>query len=557
MLWVFPVLLIIPNVMLSATSDAPMIFKLTNVALPLGVYALLVSLTRGVWLSVLLSLPLMVFAAFQIVLIYLYGGGIIAVDMLLNVVTTSVGEASELLDNLLPAIMLVLACYLPPLAWAVYAAIRGSRAGAEAQSRLRHCGVATTSVAVVMLAMSYVGYYNYDAKRDLFPLNIACNIAEAAHRAEMSEHYAATSEPFSYGARSQRKAELKEVYMMVVGETSRADNWQLLGYDRPTNPLLSRRKDIVAYHRALSESNTTHKSVPMILSYLDSRTFGDSIQYSKSIITAFKEAGYATAYISAQPRNHSYIDHFGEEAGSTVFCNDSDAHVKDGDLIARVRECIDTTAANKLFVVVHTYGSHFNYRDRYPEEFDFFTPSDYASASEGARTELLNSYDNTIRYTDYVLNEMIETLNSTGTRAAMIYLSDHGEDIYDDARERFLHASPTPTYYQLHVPMLVWMSQSYRDAYPAKMANAESMVNASISSTRTAFNTMLDMADISTPYLNKDLSLVSSSYKAPERTYVNDYNECAPLALSGIKDPDLAKLAQMDRVNTNLATVQQ
>lgn len=554
MLWVFPVLLIIPNAMLSATSDAPLIFKLTNIFLPLGVYALLVSLTRRVWLSVLLSLPLMVFAAFQIVLIYLYGGGIIAVDMLLNVATTSVGEASELLDNLLPAILLVVALYLPALAWAVYAAFKNSRAGNEARMRLRHCGVAVTSIAVVMLAMSYVGYYNYDAKRDLYPLNIACNIAEAAHRDSMSKNYASSSADFTYNAQSQRKPELKEVYMMVVGETSRADNWQLLGYDRPTNPLLSQRKDVIAYHRALSESNTTHKSVPMILSHLDSRTFGDSIQYSKSIITAFKEAGYATAYISGQPRNHSYIDHFGEEAGSTVFCSDSDAHVKDGELVARVRECIDTATANKLFIVVHTYGSHFNYRDRIPEEFNYFTPSDYTTASESVRTELINSYDNTIRYTDYVLNEMIETLNSPGTRAAMIYLSDHGEDIYDDARERFLHASPTPTYYQLHVPMLVWMSQTYRDAYPAKAANAESLVNASISSTRAAFNTMLDIAEISTPYLHKDMSLVSSRYKAPERTYVNDYNECAPLALSGIKDADVVKLAQMDRVNTNLAT---
>lgn len=555
MLWAFPVLLVIPNVLLSVTSDAPLIFKLTNVVLPLGVYALLMSLTRKVWLSILLSLPLMVFNSFQIVLLYLYGGGIIAVDMLLNVATTSVGEASELLDNILPSIMIVLVIYLPPLAWAVWAAIKRRKADKPEQDRLLHCGVAVSGIAVTLLAMSYVGYYNYDAKRDLFPLNIACNIAEAIDREEISKNYAATSASFTYNAKSTRRPDLKEVYMIVVGETSRADNWQLLGYDRPTNPLLSKRKDVVAYPRALSESNTTHKSVPMILSYLDSSTFGDSIQYSKSIITAFKEAGYATAYISTQPRNHSYIDHFGQEAGNAVFCTDSNARVSDTEILAHLRECIDTTTASKLFIVAHTYGSHFNYRDRYPAEFDRFKPSDYAQASESARPELINSYDNTILFTDYLLNQMIETLNGTGAQAAMIYLSDHGEDIFDDSRARFLHASPTPTYYQLHVPLLVWMSQPYRDAYPEKMANAQNQASASVSSTRAAFHTMLDIAGLSTPYFRKQMSLVSSRYKAPDRTYVNDYNECAPLALSGINAPDIDKLAQMDQVKTNLAAV--
>ena len=105
---------------------------------------------------------------------------------------------------------------------------------------------------------------------------------------------------------------------MVVGETSRALNWSLYDYDRDTNPELSKIEGVTSFCHVLTESNTTHKSVPMLLSPVSAQNF-DSIYYRKSIITAFKEAGFQTAFFSNQRYNHSFIDFFGMEADTYDF----------------------------------------------------------------------------------------------------------------------------------------------------------------------------------------------------------------------------------------------
>ena len=103
-----------------------------------------------------------------------------------------------------------------------------------------------------------------------------------------------------------------------------------------------------------------------------------------------------------------------------------------------------------MFIVLHTYGSHFNYHERYPAEFRIYTPDKAEGIRQSYKKELRNAYDNSIRYTDYVLGEIVDMLKKKEVCASMLYLSDHGEDIFDDARARYLHASPIPTYYQLH-----------------------------------------------------------------------------------------------------------
>lgn len=156
---------------------------------------------------------------------------------------------------------------------------------------------------------------------------------------------------------------------------------RLMGYDRPTTPLLSQRSNLLAFPKALSESNTTHKSVPMILSHLDAHNFGDSIYHTKGIISAFAEAGYATVFVSAQRRNHSFIDFFGEEADQCRFIVEEGEIQDDANLLPHLKNALDTITSGKIFVVLHTYGSHFNYNDRYTQDHAVFSPTDYLSAN--------------------------------------------------------------------------------------------------------------------------------------------------------------------------------
>lgn len=145
-----------------------------------------------------------------------------------------------------------------------------------------------------------------------------------------------------------------------------------------------------------------------------------------------------------------------------------------------------------------------------------------------------------------VLANLIDELDRTGRPAALIYVSDHGEDIFDDSRGRFLHASPVPTYWQLHVPMLVWTSRSYDAIYPEKAEALKANADAQVSSSASVFHTLLDLAGIRSPYFQPGLSLSSHEYKAPPRRYLNDYNESIELDKSGFRENDFREMKKLD-----------
>lgn len=540
LIWAVPLLLIIPNIALSITEpDYGIGARLANILLPAGLYLMLMSCWRRTgWLTIF-TLPLMVLCAFQIVLLFLYGQGIIAIDMFLNVVTTNVHEATELLRNLSGAIVTVLVLYLPPLTAAIWMIVIKGEASRTERRPAIITGVALAVAGICALVGAYVAESRYSVDRRLFPVNVVSNICRATVRNAEAKAYDSTSADFLFSARSTRPAESPEVYVVVVGETARAGNWQLNGYHRPTNPRLSVREGLVNFPHAVSQSNTTHKSVPLMLSHLDANAFADSIYEIKGIISAFAEAGYATAYFSNQVRNGSLIDSFGEEADTCVFINDDGNLHFDGELLPLLAEFVGKDDAKKL-VVLHTYGSHFNYRERYPADYNRFRPNDSASADAENRAGLVNSYDNSVLYIDAVLDSVAGTLAALHRPAAMIYAADHGEDIYDDSRKRFLHASPTPTYWQLHVPMFVWMSDGFRSLHPDKSMALRNHSHSQVSSSRCVFHTIMDMAGVDCPYFNEKASLASARYVPEEPLYLNDYNEAVPLRESGISSGDMA-----------------
>ena len=128
------------------------------------------------------------------------------------------------------------------------------------------------------------------------------------------------------------------------------------------------------------------------------------------------------------------------------------------------------------------------------------------------RDNLVNAYDNSIRYTDGFLSRLIHMLEKQQIDAAMLYTSDHGEDIFDDSRHLFLHASPVPSYYQLHVPFLIWMSDNYRETYPEYWDTAIDNKDKNVSSSSSFFPTMLSLGGIETSYRNDSQSVTAPHY---------------------------------------------
>ena len=549
-LYVYAVVaLLLPNIALCYTECLAPWACGVNVLLPLSLYMLFFSVAKRPGKMIWWAFIFVFFAAFQLVLLYLFGTGVIAVDMFLNLVTTNPGEAMELLDNLAPAVVGVFVVYLPLLILGGVNIRRDSRLSVSFQQRVRHWAMQIGAIGLFCLLASYLVVDDYRMRNQLYPVNICNNLYLAFERNAASENYREASRDFKFDARSEHSATAPEVYVMVVGETARTHNFSLYGYPRNTNPLLSKTPGIKAFPNVTTQSNTTHKSVPMLLSAASAEDF-ERLFHEKGILAAFKEAGFHTVFISNQLPNHSFIDFLGEQADEHYFLKKEDAsqgNHYDEDLLQKLDEILPLADASssahyhyryrKLFVVLHSYGSHFNYQERYPRSFAYFKPDSRSEAKSENRRDLLNAYDNTIRYTDYILHGIIERLQKwegvqTKTdgvydqpTSAMLYTSDHGENIFDDERSLFLHAAPKASDYELHVPFIIWTSDGFSKQYPDILKALGENRPKQVQSSLSAFHTMLGIGGILTRYRLDEYSVASGKYHPTKLLYLDDHDE--------------------------------
>lgn len=552
-LYVYAVVaLLLPNIALCYTECLAPWACGVNVLLPLSLYMLFFSVAKRPGKMIWWAFIFVFFAAFQLVLLYLFGTGVIAVDMFLNLVTTNPGEAMELLDNLAPAVVGVFVVYLPLLILGGVNIRRDSRLSVSFQQRVRHWAMQIGAIGLFCLLASYLVVDDYRMRNQLYPVNVCYNLYLAFERNAASENYREASRDFKFDARSEHSATAPEVYVMVVGETARAHNFSLYGYPRNTNPLLSKTPGIKAFPNVTTQSNTTHKSVPMLLSAASAEDF-ERLFHEKGILAAFKEAGFHTVFISNQLPNHSFIDFLGEQADEYYFLKKEDAsqgNHYDEDLLQKLDEILPLADASssahyhyryrKLFVVLHSYGSHFNYQERYPRSFAYFKPDSKSEAKPENRRDLLNAYDNTIRYTDYILHGIIERLQKweggqTKTdgvydqpTSAMLYTSDHGENIFDDERCLFLHAAPKASDYELHVPFIIWTSAGFSKQYPDILKALGENRSKQVQSSLSAFHTMLGIGGIQTRYRLDEYSVASGKYHPTKLLYLDDHDEAIP-----------------------------
>ena len=492
--WLFLFMVILPNFIMFFTESTSLLTRIVQIVLPLGFYAWAFTWARKPGKMFWWLFWFMFVDAFQIVLLWLYGESPIAVDMFLNVLTTNPGEATELLANLLVAVIFVIGLYGFGIAMSIVSLRAKTTLSDKFRRTQRRWSIPLLVAGLVMLAANYMVDKRFRAQDDVFP--------------------------------------------------SRADNWSLYGYNRNTNPGSSALDNLVVYRDAITMSNTTHKSVPTLMSSAGCEAY-DSLYYRKGIITAFNEVGYKTAFYSNQQRNRSFIDAFGSEAQEVKFLKDKVSLMElrvsnyDDELVDCVKKRLEQYDGGKLFIVVHMYGSHFNYKDRYPRNEAFFKPDNVISAERVYRRELINAYDNTIRNTDKVLAAIIREVDAKGVNSAVVFTSDHGEDIFDDNRGRFLHASPIPTYYQLRVPLLVWTSQSFAEQHPDAVAQLKAHAQVPVSTNMVVFHTLLDLSGVNTPYKKDSLALSNKAFKGHNRLYINDHNEYRSLDNCGLKQIDV------------------
>lgn len=397
-------------------------------------------------------------------------GVMIDVGMLRNALETDVAETRDLLTLKMAGYVLLLGALPVWLLWRVPIRWRPAR-----REVLRKSAVIAVSLAVLaMVAFAYFQTFASVARnhRELRFLLTPVNYLQATSSYfKRLNTKPATLEKIGTDARlgaawAQRTR--KSLTVIVVGETARADHFSLNGYARETNPALAKQPGLINMSNAWSCGTETAVSVPCMFSGLGRDNFSrKKTQYRESLLDVLQRAGLAVQWRDNQSGCKGVCDRVPNEnlkdSKAADLCSGEECF--DEVLLSGLPEKLDKLDRDTV-LVLHMMGSHGPaYYKRHPDRFEVFLPTCKTSQLDRcSQQEIVNSFDNTLRYTDFVLAKLVGILreHADTVDSAMIYMSDHGESLGE--HNLYLHGTPymiAPDT-QKHVPMLMWFSEGYQ-----------------------------------------------------------------------------------------------
>lgn len=259
--------------------------------------------------------------------------------------------------------------------------------------------------------------------------------------------------------------------VLVIGESTNRQRMSLYGYPRNTTPKLDEIKDaLVVFNDVITPRPYTIEALQQVLSFADQQNFSAYTEMP-TLLNMMKQAGYDITWITnqqTQTRRNTVLTTLSQLADHQIYLNNNraqNASQYDGLVLSPFSEALASSATKKL-IVVHLLGTHRKYAYRYPPEFEKFRLN--TNTPDWINDDILaeyNSYDNAILYNDYVVSELITTLGKNPEQSALVYLSDHGEEVYDYPDSLFCgrnEGKPSPAMYT--VPFVLWTSPAYRDA---------------------------------------------------------------------------------------------
>ncbi|MCB1123968.1 MAG: phosphoethanolamine transferase, partial [Verrucomicrobiae bacterium] len=322
------------------------------------------------------------------------------------------------------------------------------------------------------------------------------------------------------------KTENDEVYLVVIGESLNRNHMSLYGYPRKTTPgleELARKHGLLAFESAYASHVFTDEALPMSLTEANQR---NSIDYfhSVSVVSVFNKALVETFWITNQSlygaydNNVSVIAHqsgklfpFNRWVGKVVVSRSHDAVV-----LEQCSQIITEKTGKSRILFVHLMGNHWMYSQRYPASFETFTGSSVTPPVEnwsGLQPSLrnkVNQYDNSVLYHDFVVTSLLKRLQERGGVSAFLYFSDHGEDVFGDRQ----HDVSRFSFEMTRIPLLVWLSDDYRERYPEKTRAFQSHLK-SLFCNDSIHDTLLGMANVMTDGYTASFDLASAEYDLP------------------------------------------
>ncbi|MBI0548841.1 phosphoethanolamine transferase EptA [Pectobacterium parmentieri] len=305
----------------------------------------------------------------------------------------------------------------------------------------------------------------------------------------------------------------KNLVILVVGETSRAQNFSLGGYGKETNPLLA--KDNVVYFENTSSCGTsTGVSVPCMFSNMPRQSFnGDVASHQEGLLDILQRAKVNVLWQENDGGCKDVCTRVPTVDVTSLklpgLCTNGECH--DEALFHGVEDYINKLD-NDGIIVLHTIGSHGpSYYQRYPDAFKKFTPTcDTNQIQTCTQEALTNTYDNTILYVDFFLDKTINLLKQHQDKfnTSLVYLSDHGESLGENGI--YLHSMPysIAPKQQTHVPMLIWLSTGYQQKQAIQDTCLRQSAKQQDYSQDNLFHTILGMFTIATKEYQPQLDIL-------------------------------------------------
>ena len=314
--------------------------------------------------------------------------------------------------------------------------------------------------------------------------------------------------------------------VLVIGESTNRQRMSLYGYPRKTTPELDKLKDQLSiFDNVITPRPYTIEALQQVLTFADEEN-PDLYLSTPSLVSMMKQAGYKTFWITNQQtmtKRNTMLTTFSEQADEQVYLNNNrnqNAAQYDGDVIEPFNKALADAAPRKL-IVVHLLGTHMSYQYRYPPSFDKF--QDRNGVPPGVRDDQVptyNSYDNAVLYNDFVVSSLIKDYAKSDPNGFLLYLSDHGEDVFDSVGHSTLGRNENkPTAPMYTIPFMAWASPKWRETHDWSFAGDLSRPYSS----SHLIHTWADLAGLSFDELDRTKSLVSDSFKPRPLLIGNPY----------------------------------
>ncbi|MES2239671.1 MAG: phosphoethanolamine--lipid A transferase EptA [Bacteroidota bacterium] len=285
----------------------------------------------------------------------------------------------------------------------------------------------------------------------------------------------------------------KSVVVLVIGESARSQNFSLYGYKKNTNPLLSKTPNLFHF-KATSSATYTTAGVKSILDYKNTDELYEILPnylYRNNVEVIWKTTNWG------EPPVH--IKNYENREVLIPNCKGEGCNY-DEILLTGLKKQILASKKNKILIVLHTSTSHGPiYSKKYPPQFETFKPvCNSVELAKCSSIELINAYDNTIVYTDYILSNVIDNLKELKEfKSAMIFVSDHGESLGE--KNLYMHGLPLSIApkEQYEIPFIVWLSDnSSKQLKPNKIV-----------SQHYVFHSVLNFLNIQSPIYNEKMNI--------------------------------------------------